>query len=677
MGHLLALISLLFALTHAGEFIDDYFVRHQIPAGSTFVMQASVAMGMHNFGIPNEQVLGTYGNIGTSGSDFDPKNPDIDTAFTSDPTPEEYAFIQTTRNLSPDCGNEYCTSFDLDGFIELAPDYIIMEGYRESPWGISAYVQNITDAMGGKPIIYIELSQTGQVDCTEGNTKLCYGKSMIEVINQYHDLARAMEFDMLPSVEDDRKALCEAAENFSENMEKAHAKGIRVMAGYLTNSVSYFATPIDDMVLRMFEELGMPLLHVGSCEDEGCQYEYFWEWIPKESYFRGCPADAIVEGCNDDPLYPVDFWLYDHRTTLSVTEPEAINLIFPDKAIIKKQYASWPIGGGKITQRHATEILNLVGPAVAAAERIYPDTTCVAADVSGSEHKTAGLAGGEHPCYDETYHNDEYKTCSSSEEQSFNVCFSGNSMVQVEGQGAIPISQLSIGDSVKTENGAYEQVYSLAHKNEKANAEFLRIFTDQTIKPLEISDHHMVLKANGESVPSKTIVPGDFLLHESGSHARVTKVTRTTSVGQYAPFTMSGKIVVDGIISSTFVSLQGTSNLMIGNIDTGLSHQFIAQSFSAPHRALCRVFMNVCKDGETQNDHGISNTVAWYKYFADSMLNMHPFFLALSLAMLSPVLSLFIAIEWVVTDPIGAGLAMFFTSAVVVLGSSSANRKLA
>merc|ERR1712048_760709 len=167
-------------------------------------------------------------------------------------------------------------------------------------------------------------------------------------------------------------------------------------------------------VLRMFEELGMPIMHNGACTNKTvCPDNYFWEYVPKEEYFNSCDGE-ITEGCNDNVLYPVDVWLYDHRTTNSVTNAD-FKLAYPDKAIIAGQLEFWPIGGRLVTPFHAAKILDIVGPTVSGAKRLHAATQCTNADVSSKAHKTTGLAGGEYACYAEDTHNEAYfKRCKST-----------------------------------------------------------------------------------------------------------------------------------------------------------------------------------------------------------------------------------------------------------------------
>ncbi|EJK50526.1 hypothetical protein THAOC_30470 [Thalassiosira oceanica] len=164
------------------------------------------------------------------------------------------------------------------------------------------------------------------------------------------------------------------------------------------------ATPIGtQMVLRMFEELGMPILHIGACAN--CSLSYFWETIPVESYFKSCEVNTTdFSVCNEDPLYPIDVWLYDHRVRGTVNN-EDFGVVFPDKAILAGQFVEWPIGGRKITPAHAAEILRSVGPAVAGFDRIHGETDCVPdIDVSGLDHRQSGegvkgAGAGQYACY--------------------------------------------------------------------------------------------------------------------------------------------------------------------------------------------------------------------------------------------------------------------------------------
>jgi len=139
-----------------------------------------------------------------------------------------------------------------------------------------------------------------------------------------------------------------------------------------------------------------------------CPFDYFWEWLPIDEYFTDCAAGGVSESCNDKTLYPVDMWLYDHRTTQTVANTD-FAIGFPDKAIIEQQVEYWPIGGRLITPHHAADILDTLGPSLAGAKRLHPKTDCTSVDVTSTKHRTDGLPGGAYACYDEAeYHNSKY-----------------------------------------------------------------------------------------------------------------------------------------------------------------------------------------------------------------------------------------------------------------------------
>ena len=66
--------------------------------------------------------------------------------------------------------------------------------------------------------------------------------------------------------------------------------------------------------------------------------------------------------------------------------------------------------GRLYTPQNAAEILSIVGPEVAKATRIHPSTGCVPdVDVTGTDHRTFGLVGGEYSCFnDRAFHNTKY-----------------------------------------------------------------------------------------------------------------------------------------------------------------------------------------------------------------------------------------------------------------------------
>ena len=127
-------------------------------------------------------------------------------------------------------------------------------------------------------------------------------------------------------------------------------------------------------------------------------------------------------------------------------------------------------------------------------------------------------------------------------------CFSGYNTVEVQGKGWIGMTELQIGDRVRTCGGDYSLVYSFFHKHADMLAQFIRItMADGNV--LEVSSDHL-LYANGSIVRAADVKKGDSLPKtvvaiDSGVHRR----------GLYAPVTQSGEMVVSGACSSSYVAL--------------------------------------------------------------------------------------------------------------------------
>jgi Hint module/Pregnancy-associated plasma protein-A len=166
-----------------------------------------------------------------------------------------------------------------------------------------------------------------------------------------------------------------------------------------------------------------------------------------------------------------------------------------------------------------------------------------------------------------------------------NFCFSGETTVQVEGKGTIRMSELAIGDKVLVREGMYETVYSFGHRHESIEAEYLQLFPSN----LEISMDHMV-KIGSQYISASAVEVGDELETANGDKMTVEQVSYVLRKGVYAPFTMSGTIVVSNIKASSYVAFQDAQYLRMGTWSTPLSFQWLAHLSQAPHRLWTRLF---------------------------------------------------------------------------------------
>jgi hypothetical protein len=177
---------------------------------------------------------------------------------------------------------------------------------------------------------------------------------------------------------------------------------------------------------------------------------------------------------------------------------------------------------------------------------------------------------------------------------AFAVCFSGDMQVTTADKGNIAMKDLEVGDKILTGANKFETVYSFGHRHETMKTTYLQIHTDQS-SPLELSADHMVFVQKNHAVPAASLKIGDALLRPDGELTTIKRIHVVTRYGAYAPFTFSGSVVVNGIVGSSYVGLQGKSEyLQLGeSLPTPLTLQWLAHAFEAPHRLAYRLgFVN-------------------------------------------------------------------------------------
>ena len=152
------------------------------------------------------------------------------------------------------------------------------------------------------------------------------------------------------------------------------------------------------------------------------------------------------------------------------------------------------------------------------------------------------------------------------------------------------LKDLAIGDMVHVGQGVYEAIYSFGHRAPHASAKFLQVKTAKTT--LELSAAHMVFTSSGLAVAAHLLKVGDELLDSKGSSVAIKAIKVIASKGAYAPFTPSGKIVVNGILASSYVAFENGSNLSVAGIP--FSYQWMAHAFEFPHRFYCQFLSKSC-----------------------------------------------------------------------------------
>lgn len=143
------------------------------------------------------------------------------------------------------------------------------------------------------------------------------------------------------------------------------------------------------------------------------------------------------------------------------------------------------------------------------------------------------------------------------------LCFSGETIVEVQGKGNILMSQLRIGDDVAQVGGGHSKVYSFGHRHEKLKTTFIQIFSEgNQTKPLEVSPDHLVFvreRTNKNSpkhlVAAKHLQIGQYLITKDGSLSEITSLGLKDRIGIYAPLTRTGSLLASGVEASSYVSL--------------------------------------------------------------------------------------------------------------------------
>lgn len=205
------------------------------------------------------------------------------------------------------------------------------------------------------------------------------------------------------------------------------------------------------------------------------------------------------------------------------------------------------------------------------------------------------------------------------------ACFSEDSTTTVLGKGPTVMKDLQVGDKVFTGSN-YEPVYGFAHLDKTTSAPYLQIHTENQKDPLEVSKEHLLL-VNDKYVPAGDIKVGDYL-----SNGAVEKIKNTKKTGLYAPLTPSGTMVVNGVQTSNYISIQQkdnklSGNVMIGenNIDTGLSFHLVNHMALSPIRMTCMGISSRFCDTESINEE------TGYPVFVSFWFQLMEFFQAQSL----------------------------------------------
>jgi len=273
---------------------------------------------------------------------------------------------------------------------------------------------------------------------------------MIDIAKRVEELAIALGADIdIERVENDKQAACEAAYLFTDTMKKKQEEGLRFVTSINAiekdeNGNDYFEfrtiDPIKLWIPRTLEELGMPILHH---DDGSLTLQNISTRVTGNEYFLDCPEGELSVDCNENTMYPVDFWLWDSRSYLNIigVDTAVFETLFPDKAILAGQHWHYARNDGAVSYDAIARMLAAMTEKVKGAQRLYDKTPCV--DVDPKTAVTAILGGGldrnEYICYNEELIQKEYLTCDrpvSDEDETSTLSEGTDTLVSSEDNGS-------------------------------------------------------------------------------------------------------------------------------------------------------------------------------------------------------------------------------------------------
>jgi len=181
-------------------------------------------------------------------------------------------------------------------------------------------------------------------------------------------------------------------------------------------------------------------------------------------------------------------------------------------------------------------------------------------------------------------------------------CFSEVSQVQHLNGDVLMMTDLAIGDHILTGSGEYEEVYVFGHQHATKDATFFQIHSSKQKNPLEVTGEHLIF-LHGESSPVRaaSVQIGD-VLHTLNGGSAVTNIKTVQRKGIYAPLTVGGTLVVDGVVASSYVTFRSIKE---GKSHLVSDHEIIHFALS-PYRLLCQgVSSHFCADQSYSNEDGM------------------------------------------------------------------------
>ena len=200
------------------------------------------------------------------------------------------------------------------------------------------------------------------------------------------------------------------------------------------------------------------------------------------------------------------------------------------------------------------------------------------------------------------------------------LCFSGETMVEVEGRGPVRMKHVQIGERVRVRNGSFAEVYSFGHYQPNAKVEYIQILAETMNRrqPLEITSEHMIYVRQGQQTQitsARSVKIGDRLLAGNGEWSPVISIAKVTRQGAYSPLTGSGNLLVNGVLASNYISLSLLKPVMTGKALHWFQHGGVAL-----YRLFCVASREGCHGEQYDNATGLNSWVQFWFVLEQWML---------------------------------------------------------
>ena len=180
-------------------------------------------------------------------------------------------------------------------------------------------------------------------------------------------------------------------------------------------------------------------------------------------------------------------------------------------------------------------------------------------------------------------------------------CFPRDAVVELISGKKITIGELDVGDKIKTGPGEYSTVYMFDHKVEDIVSEFVKLsFNDGT--RIRMTSSHYIQTASGLATAG-SVGLREKILKSTGEWIQVSGISYEKGIGLYNPYTYTGKIVVDGVVTSAFTNdihpvILGGLYKIVEIIYKTTGYQILGDSLHGVHHPWwAKVLLNVLPRG--------------------------------------------------------------------------------